>query len=211
MTDINDKPLLAFDCSVPVATIALRVRGVIHTRTLAPGSQAAQLVPAIQDLLRSHQVAFADLGGLLTTIGPGSFTGLRIGLAALHAFALAHGLPVRTTTSLQAAAWAIATHAPFTIALNAGKGEVFHQRFDEKAQPLGDILLSAPEPLLSQADCFSNLLSLGHTGYVAGPEASALCTHAADMQITEISNALPLYIRPPDAKPPAPLPWLQTT
>ncbi len=209
MTDFNEKPILAFDCSTTSASVALMLGERLATRTLVQGQQAALLVPAIEEVMAELGARYADLHCLVTTLGPGSFTGLRIALATLHGLALAHALPVRATTALQAAAYDI-TAPSFTLALNAGKGELFYQRFTKHA-PVGDIELSTPEPLLAQDDCFSNMLPPEHPRYTPGPQAATLCRMAASIPLMPLAEAMPFYIRPPDAKLPSKPAWLQTT
>lgn len=197
----NDKPLLAVDCSTTVASIALDVGEAVHTRSVAHGQQAAQLVPAIDALLKEHGVRYDALGAILTTIGPGSFTGLRIALATVHGLALAHGIPVKAITSLQSVAETVdAPH--FHVGLNAGKGELFVQEFyceNGMVAPKSEIMLMKPDAM--------------PTGTITDrvPEAATLCRLASRLPELPLAQVLPLYIRPPDATPGAPPPWLQTT
>lgn len=213
---MQNKPVLAFDCSTPAANVALAVRGTVHVRDIAHGSQAAELVPTIDDLMREHGITYARLGAILTTVGPGSFTGLRIGLATLHGLVLAVPVPVKTLTSLEAVAWEVARkeHPPAAIlvALHAGKGEVFSQSFViEGGSPraLDDITLGDPQALKEEYPMFGNILPGDSPHYIAGPSAAILCEIAELLPATELKNALPLYIRPPDAKIPRPLPWMK--
>ena len=200
MQNGNDKPMLAVDCSTTTASIALAVGGDIHRREVPHGRQAADLVPAIDALLKEYGVGYGGLACILTTIGPGSFTGLRIALATVHALALAHAIPVRAVTSLQSVAFTV--EAPqFHIALNAGKGELFVQEFyqqDGMAIPKGDIALMKPDQL--PAGTMTDRV----------PDAAVLCRMHAHVPEMPLAQVLPLYIRPPDAIPGAPPPWLQT-
>lgn len=196
----NTKPMLAVDCSTTTASIALAVGGAVHRREVPHGRQAAELVPAIDALLKEYGVRYAELGYLLTTVGPGSFTGLRIALATVHALALAHSIPVKAITSLQSVANGVdAAHCH--VALNAGKGEVFVQEFyrdSGKVLPKGDIRMMKPEQLPA--------------GTIADrvPDAAKLCRMHAALPEVPLAQVLPLYIRPPDAIPGALPPWLQT-
>lgn len=196
----NTKPMLAIDCSTVAASIALAVGGAVHERQVAHGRQAADLVPAIDALLKEHGVRYDALGYLLTTVGPGSFTGLRIALATVHGIALAHAIPVKAITSLQSVANGV-DGPQFHVALNAGKGEFFVQEFYReggKRLPKGDIRLLKPEQL-SDGTIIDRV-----------PSAAALCRMANDLAEMPLAQVLPLYIRPPDAIPGALPSWLQT-
>ncbi len=209
---MQTKPVLAFDCATSPASVALRVAGSITKISIPHGEQAAQLVPSIDSLMREHHLDYRDLGCLVTTIGPGSFTGLRIALATLHGLALAHPTPIRLTTASEAVALAIAAHADappaFTVALDAGKRECFSQSFTltsgvpvattSIATEPADMINTAPLPL------FSNLLPADHPHYISGPDAYILAHYAEAIAFRELSDAMPYYIRPADAKIPTP-------
>lgn len=201
--------VLAFDCSTPVATVALN-----GTRREVPhGQQAAMLVPTIDALLAEAGIGYAALSYLVSTIGPGSFTGLRIALAALHGIALATKLPVKTITATQAVAWAL-PDGRAVVVLNAGKGEVFMQAFsvaDGIPTAEGPITLH-PQSAIHDVTlpCYSNLWPVGHTHYVAGPDAAVLARVAPQLAETPLHEAMPYYIRPADAKIPEKPHWLRT-
>lgn len=202
------KPVLAFDCSTPHASVAVQAGERMVTRQLAQGEQAAMLVPTIDALLEEAGVSYGELGCIVTTVGPGSFTGLRIALATLHGLAQATSATIKTLTASEAIARTLGLPVCL-VALHAGKGEIFMQRFQgsESASP---IELIHPEALPCDLPVYGNILPPEDPHYVSGPHAEALCRMADALPETGIANALPLYIRPPDAKPPAPLPWLQT-
>lgn len=69
-------------------------------RSLTP-----QLIPAIHQLLENVSLNIADLQGLVVSIGPGTFTGLRVGLATMTAFRLALGIPLVGVSTLEGLAW----------------------------------------------------------------------------------------------------------
>ena len=209
-------PILAFDCSTHRASVALQRNGQCTLRSIEHGKQASLLVPTIDGLLNEHRVAYTDLGCIITTVGPGSFTGLRIALATLHGLVLAHAIPIKTLTSLEAVAWDVAQKpdAPrqFRIALDAGKGEVFTQVFTRNGNvpnAQSDIALVAPSSLDTAMPIYGNHVAVDDPYYIAGPCARMLCTIADHLPTTALEHALPLYIRPPDAKIPKPLPWLK--
>lgn len=198
-------------------SVALMSDGNTRTHALDQTKEAAQLVPAIDALMKAANLDYQALAGIITTIGPGSFTGVRIGLATLHGLALAHPTPITTLTTLAAMAWAVAqtTHAPneFHIALRAGKGEIYTQRFCliNSMPTADDAITLKPEQFAAwDAPCFGNHLAIEDTHYLHGPDAAILCAIATLLPETALSQALPLYIRPPDAIAAAPYAWLAT-
>ena len=97
--------LLAVDTCGPAGSIALgRVRDaaldLLGEAELAGGEYAALLVQAIADLLRTADGGIADLAGIVVVSGPGSFTGIRVGLATVKALAESLDLPVVTVSRL---------------------------------------------------------------------------------------------------------------
>ncbi len=210
---MQNKPTLAFDCATPTATVAFMKDGHIDRREIAHGRQAAELVATIDALLQAHDVSYADIGTLMTTVGPGSFTGLRIALATLRGLVLAHETPVKRLTSLEAMAWDVVLRGEslqhFCIAIHAGKGEVFSQRFAIKNKtPVAteEILLCLPSQLPTDFSVFGNMNPNHH--FIPGPDAAVLCQIAEQLPAATLSEMVPFYIRPPDAKFPQPFPWL---
>lgn len=121
--------MLALDTATDVRSVAV-VRGA---RTLAlltepAGASGASLILSqIDQALRASGVVFKDLDLFAVATGPGSFTGLRAGLATVKAFAVTTGRPVAAVPSLHAVACA-AGPSPCTVAaIPAGRGEVFAQ------------------------------------------------------------------------------------
>jgi tRNA threonylcarbamoyladenosine biosynthesis protein TsaB len=99
--------VLAFDTSAGACSAAvLGGDGTVLARrceALERG-HAERLLPMLRDVLAEAGVEIADLALLAVTIGPGTFTGIRIGLAAARGLALASGLPLVGVTSLEAVA-----------------------------------------------------------------------------------------------------------
>ena len=111
--------ILAFDTATGVATSALVADGaVLGERT----GRAATVLADADELLRAAGAAPADLGLLAVGVGPGSFTGVRIGLAAARGLALALDLPVAGVSTLDA----LAAGAPGAVpVIDARRGEIF--------------------------------------------------------------------------------------
>ena len=100
------RPLLAFDTSTGLGSVAVGVGGrVMARRFLArQGAHASGLIPAIRDSLAEAGFSPGDLGGILVGQGPGSFTGVRVAAATARGFATATGVSVWPVSSLVAGA-----------------------------------------------------------------------------------------------------------
>ena len=102
---------------------------IIEVAPLAGGAFSAQLVPQIAALLEKHGYRKTDLAALAVVSGPGSFTGLRVGLAAIKALAEALQKPIAAISLLEAVAWSSTAHAiapgRALAALDAGRGDVY--------------------------------------------------------------------------------------
>jgi tRNA threonylcarbamoyladenosine biosynthesis protein TsaB len=96
----------------------------------AAGSHARRLVPAIDRLLTSCGMTLTDMEGLAVSIGPGSFTGLRVGLATVMGFRSVTGLPLAAVPTLEAMAWNLrGTEHLLCPMLRARAGEVYWARY----------------------------------------------------------------------------------
>jgi len=116
---------LAFDTATSVATAALVRDGeVLGERA----SRAVRVLADADDLLREAGKDRSELGGIVVGVGPGSFTGLRLGIAAARGLAFALDLPVAGVSTLDA----LATGAPGALPIiDAGRREVFTRVKDE--------------------------------------------------------------------------------
>ena len=123
--------LLAADTSGKDGSIAL-VRGeadgtceLLESTRLDGGAFSAQLVPQIATLLSRHGSSKNGIGGFVVVSGPGSFTGLRVGLAAIKALAEVLAKPIAAVSLLEAVALAGGLKGRVTAALDAGRQQVY--------------------------------------------------------------------------------------
>ena len=122
--------ILAADTSGKQGSIALAECGtggcsVVEIVPLTGGTFSAQLVPQIAALLEKHGHRKSDLGGFAVASGPGSFTGLRVGLAAIKALAEVLHKPIAAVSLLEAVASSGAARGRLFAALDAGRGDVY--------------------------------------------------------------------------------------
>jgi tRNA threonylcarbamoyladenosine biosynthesis protein TsaB len=122
--------LLAVDTSGRQGGITL-ARGngrqveIIESASIQGGTFSAELIPQISDLLRRHQLSPQQLQGLVAVTGPGSFTGLRVGLTAVKGLAEVLGIPIATVTSLELLLESSGNEQAAMAVLDAGRGEVY--------------------------------------------------------------------------------------
>ena len=129
MTANHGHPIvLACDTSTRVASVALVEGGVMTAETtlLSADSHSERLLQDVSDLLARRGLAAADLDVLVTSLGPGSFTGVRIALSAMKGLAYALGRPLVGVCGLDALARPLTGRgAAVLTALDARKGEVY--------------------------------------------------------------------------------------
>lgn len=133
--------LLAIDTAGPRLQLALLRDGQIETliEPMAQG-QAERIFPAIDELLARTKTAYAELTRIAVTTGPGSFTGLRIGLSGARGLGLALEVPVIGVATLFAISLG-GPAKPFTVSLDAKRGEAYVQSFRSPAQPADEARL----------------------------------------------------------------------
>lgn len=134
--------LLAIDTAAPrLALAVLRDGDRVDTlvEDMATG-QAERLFPALEELFARAAVTYSDLTRVAVTTGPGSFTGLRIGLSAARGLGLALNIPVLGIPSLLALSLS-ADCDPAAVLLDAKRGEAYFQTFSGPAIPIRDAAL----------------------------------------------------------------------
>jgi len=124
---------LAIDASTEACSVALQVNDKIYSRyDLCPQSHSLQLLPMVDQLLKEADITLSQCDGLIFGRGPGSFTGVRIGVGVAQGLAFAANLPVVGVSSLQAMAQlAFIKHQEKKVlaTIDARMGEVYNGYF----------------------------------------------------------------------------------
>jgi tRNA threonylcarbamoyl adenosine modification protein YeaZ len=209
--------LLAIDTALEACSVGVMDGERLVTRTENVGRGHAEiLMGQIEDAMREAGLAFADLDRIAVTVGPGSFTGLRVGIAAARGFALATGKPAVGIGTL--AVHAAAGKGRSVLAtLAAGRGEVYGQFFAADGSEAGPPRAASPEVFAAEMGPDTVLAGSGadlviaalpmDVRYVvshrnASPDIATLCRLALAVPASP-APPKPLYIRAPDAKPQA--------
>lgn len=198
--------ILAIDTSTANCSVALFADdgALLDARDEVIGrGHAEQLMPMIEALLAGRAPNHILIG-----CGPGSFTGLRVGLAAAHGMAIGWDVPLAGMSSLALLAAGAPGDGPVAAAMTGGHGELFVQAFDRPPlAPAGELLNLSPQ---DAANAVATPLVAG-TG--AAPLVAARGTGEAIALYPSTRNALhlpdpfrtldprPLYGRAPDARP----------
>lgn len=175
--------ILGFDTSAAHCAAAL-IRGstVLHAvgENMTRG-QAERLMDLLSETLTCQGVAWQDLSALAVGVGPGNFTGIRIGVSAARGLALGLGIPAYGVTGFAARTRLAA--AGTTVAIPAPRQTVYVLAQDgPKNIPMDDVITPAAEPTPAEL-------------------ATAIAEHAATLWPERTPPPAPLYVRPPDAAP----------
>jgi tRNA threonylcarbamoyladenosine biosynthesis protein TsaB len=120
---------------------------VIEVLPLAGGTFSAQLIPQLAALLSKHGFRKQDIGGFAVVSGPGSFTGLRVGLAAIMALGEVMDRPIAAVSLLEAVASTSRTRGTVLAALDAGRDQVYVGQYEvgERTKLIDERLLTRQE------------------------------------------------------------------
>lgn len=215
--------LLAIDTALEACSAAVldTQHGILASESLAMArGQAEALMPLIAGVMDAASLEFAELDRIAVTVGPGSFTGLRVGLSAARGLGLAAGKPVVGLSTLAAFAAphiAAGLTVPVVAAIDARHGQVYLQVFG----PGGRTLVTPRIAVVADAARAASGSGIRLAGSAAGlladawpagqePPASVDTRQAPDIEwvarlgaAAAESNAppRPLYLRAPDAQP----------
>jgi tRNA threonylcarbamoyl adenosine modification protein YeaZ len=216
--------ILAIDTSCGAASVAVVEGGLeaplsVISRPMTQG-HAEALAPMVEEAMRGVEDGFPSLGRIAVAIGPGSFTGIRVGLAMTRAMGVALAIPVVGVSTLAAFAAPLLSEPRGGIiapVIDARHGSVYFQLFDPSGRPLG------PPRCDTARECV-RAIGAG-PAWFAGDGAAIVANEAqraglpydldAARNAPDIvalawlglavdpstSPARPLYVKPPDARP----------
>ena len=201
--------ILAIDCATGPCSVAVWDGQTIaaYVENLKPVMQSASLIPMVEDALKQSGMTYKDIGLVAATVGPGSFTGIRVGLAAAQGIAYAAKIPSKGFTTLEVLVFAADPNATTLAILQAGKGEWYYQYFAPSPHPkplsepkVGVLELAVAEAPSATITVSGNASTSFASCGVTFPRADALARLAATSHAYQ--ELRPFYIRPPDAKLP---------
>lgn len=205
--------MLALDTSTPAVTVALHdgERLLAEATTVDPRRHTELLMPLVTAVLAEAGATRRDLTELAVGVGPGPFTGLRVGLAAARTMGAVLDLPVRGVCSLDVLAYGVlATDPPgepFAVATDARRREVYWATYDADGArtggpdvgPATDLGATATPAAGAGARLYPD--AFGRALAPEYPSAAHLAAAVAAGAV-EILPPDPLYLRRPDATPP---------
>ena len=160
--------ILAIDTSASAVGAAIAdAGGLIGQLELAAGRQASEtLLPLTKSLLSLTGLTLADMDALAVTVGPGSFTGLRIGLATAKAWSQALAKPLVAVSTLEALAFnAVEDRCLVCPIINAQRGELYAALFAEGKRLLDDMLIT-PKALARRLNAYKERIIFCGDGFV---------------------------------------------
>ncbi len=211
--------ILALDTALGACSVALVADDdglpcvVAARRELRARGHAEALAPMISDIMRQAACSFADISAFGVTVGPGTFTGQRVGLATIRGMALAAGKPVHAMTTLEAIGANVIARGCDTqadavaVAIDAKRGELYFQLY-------GRGLEARTDPALISTESVAGMLPEGRVvlaGTGAGivrdraSQCRGLVLTAASPQPDAAVFAIRMLTRVPPEGPPEPL------
>ena len=196
--------VLAIDTSVGVSVAILRSNGELtQSQAVDHGMQGELTAELISQVVTESGLEISEITDVVVGVGPGPFTGLRVGLVTAAVFAHARNIPIHGICSLDAIAFDYAK--PCVVVTDARRKELYWARYEGKR--IGEPQVSKPEDLLAQfpdsefvgpgAQLYPDFISGKVSELKAGSLAKLFASGTA--QLVDVS---PMYLRKPDAVEP---------
>lgn len=197
--------ILSIDTSSADLSVALvnedGVLGLVEENMLR--GQGEVLIPYIQSMMQQADLPMSAIECVAVAVGPGSFTGVRVGLSAARGIALALDIPVYGVTNLEAAAAGV--HEPIVVTLDTKRGDYYTQSFDKDGIPINEPSIQSADELKKQVpftatgDGAMKLAEEIGCDVAMKPQANAVSI--AQIALSRLDNPLPaepLYLREAD-------------
>ncbi|HSS68194.1 MAG TPA: tRNA (adenosine(37)-N6)-threonylcarbamoyltransferase complex dimerization subunit type 1 TsaB [Nocardioidaceae bacterium] len=202
--------LLALDTATQSVTVAVHngEQVVAESSVVDPLRHGELLAPGIEAALREAGADIRDLTGIAVGVGPGPFTGLRVGIMTARTMSLALGVPVYGVCTLDVLAFAVQTDGPFVVATDARRKEVYWARYDHPTVRVSEPAVDRPVAVATELPAAGRGAAMYPDSFPhpiepeyprAGDLASIVVSGAARVLAPE-----PLYLRRPDVAEPAP-------
>jgi tRNA threonylcarbamoyl adenosine modification protein YeaZ len=202
--------LLAFDTATPSITVAVHDGTNVVGEAHGEGAMAhgELLAPAIREALAQSGATMADLTDVAVGVGPGPFTGLRVGVVTALTLGSTLGIATHGVCTLDIIAAEVQVEGEFLVATDARRKEVYWGRYGADHTRLDGPHVATPADLSQQhpelpaygrgAELYDGVLRLA--GDVRDPRAAALASAVVAGRVIELPLE-PLYLRRPDATP----------
>jgi tRNA threonylcarbamoyladenosine biosynthesis protein TsaB len=216
--------ILALDSSGAACSTALWRRGAVVARRYRAMERghAEALMPMLVETMVEAGETYAALTAVAVTVGPGAFTGIRIGLAAARGIGLAADVPVIGVTTFAAVAEAVSEaerrDRALLVLLDSKRGDVFVQEFTAERAAVGSPAILSPDAVLQRLSARSSViagdgiavvrpsleaagLAVAHSA-AAGPVDAAHVARLAARSVAQRTGLppTPLYLRAPEVR-----------
>jgi len=202
--------LLAFDTATPLVTVALHdgSQVVAERRSAQPLKHGEQLAPLIEQVMQDAAIDRLDLTAVAVGVGPGPFTGLRVGLVTARTLGHVLEIPVYGVCTLDviAAEAARGVDSPFLVATDARRKEVYLASYDESGTRISGPVVDKPAALATAVPVAGGGAALYPDAFPnsIGPDepSAAWLAQCVAAELVELLDPEPLYLRRPDAVAP---------
>lgn len=208
--------LLALDTSTPAVGVALHdgIEVVASTTVIDARRHGELLAPGVEAVLANAGATPRDLTDVVVGVGPGPFTGLRVGIVTARVIAATTGARLHGVCSLDALAHGVDLGGPFLVATDARRKEVYWAAYDVDGSRVAGPAVDRPADLAAAhpdaavvgpgADLYAELLGPSRGPSTMSPESLAAVALERLTAGEDLGSTEPLYLRRPDAAPPGP-------